>query len=505
MSIGQTLIGILVLATSACVFAQTAEPKPPPDVGDRAAKAVEGVEILTDTMGVDFGPYLKGIVPTVRHNWDEIVLSSVSPSMYKRGKVSIEFDILKDGTVGGMKVHASSGDATLDRTAWGSITASDPFPSLPKEFPGERIGLRFYYYYNLKAGDSLGSNQPLNICHFDTISISPCVDVQVPAGSTLKFVALGKDITDTSVRWSIPSPGCSKSACGTISDAGIYTAPSDVPNPPKIIVQATSQADMSVTAKSEVTIGQVNPPHFVLAAHGQTQPPDNTDTGNTAPSSVLKVGNGVTPPRATYRPNPEYSEDARAAGYQGTCVLWLVVGPDGKPRDIGVARKLGLGLDEKAIEAVKNWRFEPALKDGKPVAVQVNVEVSFQLYSKENARISKLRRKADAGDPKAELELSRAYFDGRDVPKNDVEGLRLLERAANGRSAQAQFLMGEHAYAHGSSSADYVSAYMWYELARRGGYKHSDEMLKEVASKISPEQLTDAKTRVDNWPNSPAK
>jgi TPR repeat protein len=164
-----------------------------------------------------------------------------------------------------------------------------------------------------------------------------------------------------------------------------------------------------------------------------------------------------------------------------------------------------LGLDEKAIESVKNWRFEPALKDGKPIAVQVNVEVSFHLYSKENARISELRGKANAGDPKAELELSRAYSDGRDVLKNEAQGLLMLEKAANWGSAQAQFLMGEHAYAHGSASADYVNAYMWYELARRGGYKHSDKMLKKVASKMSPEQISDAKTRVDNWPNAPVK
>ena len=81
-----------------------------------------------------------------------------------------------------------------------------------------------------------------------------------------------------------------------------------------------------------------------------------------------------------FTPDPEYSEEARKAKYQGTCVLWLVVGPDGRPRDIKVARTLGLGLDEKAIEAVKQWKFEPAMKDGKPVAVQINVEVSFRLY-----------------------------------------------------------------------------------------------------------------------------
>ncbi|MDP9158854.1 MAG: energy transducer TonB [Acidobacteriota bacterium] len=95
---------------------------------------------------------------------------------------------------------------------------------------------------------------------------------------------------------------------------------------------------------------------------------------------VFRVGGGVSAPRALSTPDPEYSEEARKAKFQGTCVLWLIVGPDGHPRDIKVARTLGLGLDEKAIEAVKNWRFEPAMKDGKPVAVQINVEVSFRLY-----------------------------------------------------------------------------------------------------------------------------
>jgi len=95
---------------------------------------------------------------------------------------------------------------------------------------------------------------------------------------------------------------------------------------------------------------------------------------------IFRVGGGVSAPKAISTPDPEYSEEARKAKYQGTCVLWLVVGPDGKPRDIKVARSLGLGLDEKAIEAVRNWKFEPAMKDGKPVAVQINVEVSFRLY-----------------------------------------------------------------------------------------------------------------------------
>jgi TonB family protein len=95
---------------------------------------------------------------------------------------------------------------------------------------------------------------------------------------------------------------------------------------------------------------------------------------------VFRVGGGVSAPRAVFSPDPEYSEEARKAKYQGVCVLWLVVGPDGRPRDIQVKRSLGLGLDEKAIQAVNSWRFEPGMKDGKPVAVQISVEVDFRLY-----------------------------------------------------------------------------------------------------------------------------
>ncbi|HZQ91014.1 MAG TPA: energy transducer TonB [Terriglobales bacterium] len=95
---------------------------------------------------------------------------------------------------------------------------------------------------------------------------------------------------------------------------------------------------------------------------------------------VFRVGGNVSAPRGLYTPDPEYSEEARKAKYQGTCMLWLIVGPDGRPRDIKVARSLGMGLDEKAVEAVRTWKFAPAMKDGTPVAVQINVEVNFRLY-----------------------------------------------------------------------------------------------------------------------------
>jgi TonB family protein len=93
----------------------------------------------------------------------------------------------------------------------------------------------------------------------------------------------------------------------------------------------------------------------------------------------LKVGKGVTAPRLVYKVEPEYSEGARKAKIAGTVVLGVVVGPDGRATDIRVARSLEPGLDQKAIDAVTRWRFQPGTKDGVPVPVQANIEVNFRL------------------------------------------------------------------------------------------------------------------------------
>jgi len=95
---------------------------------------------------------------------------------------------------------------------------------------------------------------------------------------------------------------------------------------------------------------------------------------------VFKVGGGISAPQAISTPDPEYTEEARNAKTQGTCILWLIVDDQGRPRDIRIVRGLGFGLDSKAVEAVKQWRFQPALKDGHPVNVQISVEVGFRLY-----------------------------------------------------------------------------------------------------------------------------
>lgn len=95
---------------------------------------------------------------------------------------------------------------------------------------------------------------------------------------------------------------------------------------------------------------------------------------------VFHVGGGVSAPKPIYDPDPDYSEEARKAHWQGTVLLWVVVGPDGKVHDVKVSRTLGLGLDEKAVEAVRTWKFDPARKNGQAVAVEMTIEVNFHMY-----------------------------------------------------------------------------------------------------------------------------
>jgi TonB family protein len=94
---------------------------------------------------------------------------------------------------------------------------------------------------------------------------------------------------------------------------------------------------------------------------------------------VYRVGGGVTAPSLLQKIEPEYSEEARKAKYQGTVTLYIQVDPNGKAINMRVLHSLGLGLDEKAMEAVKKWKFKPGTKDGKPVTVEAQIEVNFRL------------------------------------------------------------------------------------------------------------------------------
>jgi periplasmic protein TonB len=95
---------------------------------------------------------------------------------------------------------------------------------------------------------------------------------------------------------------------------------------------------------------------------------------------VMRPGGGVSAPVLIYSVDPEFSDEARRAKYQGVCVVSLIVDAQGNPQNIQIARALGMGLDEKAVEAVRQYKFKPAYFKGKPVPVYINVEVNFRIY-----------------------------------------------------------------------------------------------------------------------------
>jgi TonB family protein len=246
------------------------------------------IEILSDTQGVDFGPYLNLALQRVRENWYHLIPESAEK---KKGKLAIEFAISRDGHVSGMRLVDSSGDVALDRPAWGSITASDPFSALPSEFGGQYLALRFHFDYNPDKG--------------------------------------------------APAP-----------DAGMG---------------------------------------------GVAGPNSKPDRSGGTSGGIYHRGEGASDPRLISRVDPEFTEKARKAKFQGLCVLSIVVEPDGTPSNIRVSSKLGMGLDEKAIEAVKQWRFQPALKDGYPVRYgPVEIDVEFHLYNRPKSADSAAQQSAQA-------------------------------------------------------------------------------------------------------------
>ena len=120
----------------------------------------------------------------------------------------------------------------------------------------------------------------------------------------------------------------------------------------------------------------------LLACRVMAQTDSQTPYFVCGPQHLASQGPCATPPKTIFAPDPMYSEEARQNKIQGSVVLWLVVGADGRPSNIKVSRSVGHGLDQEAIDAVKKWTFEPATLDGKPVPVQINVEVNFRLYGK---------------------------------------------------------------------------------------------------------------------------
>jgi len=121
--------------------------------GAPARAQMGDVDILSDTMGVDFGPYLARIRHEIYVHWFSVMPPAAMPPLAKKGKVMIEFAIMKDGSVRGLQITGGSGDEALDRGAYGGISYSNPFPPLPSDFKGPYLSLRCRFYYNPAPGD----------------------------------------------------------------------------------------------------------------------------------------------------------------------------------------------------------------------------------------------------------------------------------------------------------------------------------------------------------------
>jgi TonB family protein len=119
--------------------------------------------------------------------------------------------------------------------------------------------------------------------------------------------------------------------------------------------------------------------NFTLSDAAATQKPAEVPPTTAPQPQVYNIGNGVSAPVILRKVEPEYTEEARKAKYAGTVLLQVEVWPDGTVHNAKVLRSLGLGLDEKAVEAVKQWKFRPGYKDGRPVAVTVAIQIRFNL------------------------------------------------------------------------------------------------------------------------------
>ena len=171
--------------------------------------------------------------------------------------------------------------------------------------------------------------------------------------------------------------------------------PLALPTPP--VVKPVLPEAPKLQVQPNIRLPQVNLPQFGSPTAPLAPPsPGNGAGGGLGPGTGAGLGPGsggnmgggsasygaaISPPVPIYDPDPEYSDAARKAKYQGTVVLYVEIGVDGRAHNIKVIQPLGLGLDEKAIETVKTWIFKPARKrDGTPVVAAADIQVNFRLY-----------------------------------------------------------------------------------------------------------------------------
>ena len=188
-----------------------------------------------------------------------------------------------------------------------------------------------------------------------------------------------------------------------------------------------------------------------------------------AQREALRVGDGVSSPKLIHQIEPNFSNEARSAGIQGTVLMGVVINENGVLEDVEFLSPLGFGLDEEALKAVKQWRFSPGKKDDKPVPVYCVIEITFRLEGrwtdtkkekqrtafnlalsnlgkdnlKKTAAIETLQKLAKDKHPRAEALLGTYYLTGQELPIDETKGLQMLQAAAAKDDAFALAKLGK--------------------------------------------------------------
>jgi protein TonB len=165
---------------------------------------------------------------------------------------------------------------------------------------------------------------------------------------------------------------------------------------PKLAVEPTSQVNLQV-AGNMPNLGMPDSPQIALASQGSGAHSgfgagmgggigaghgtgSGVGSGGGYGGGVMSVGGGVSAPEVIHSVDPQFTDEARRTNQQGTVAIQLIVDSQGNPQDARVVRHLGMGLDQKAIDAVHQYKFRPAMYQGHPVAVQMVIEVEFRLH-----------------------------------------------------------------------------------------------------------------------------
>lgn len=165
---------------------------------------------------------------------------------------------------------------------------------------------------------------------------------------------------------------------------------------PKLPEEPSSQVNMQVKTAMPI-MGMPDSPQIALASQGSGAHSGfgagigggigvgqgsgtGVGGGGGIGGGIMNVGGGVSAPVVIHAVEPEFTEEARKSNFQGTVSIQLIVDPQGNPQDVRVVHHLGMGLDQKAVEAVQQYKFRPAMYQGHPVAVQLVVEVDFRLH-----------------------------------------------------------------------------------------------------------------------------